>query len=88
MFQGECDPSIDRALVRVALRADGEDSAHRPGRHEIPEPRVRALKLLRRGPRVKPNYQIIAIHPAAHVPGDHKRQAPEHRLFHHVRTTL
>ena len=68
MFQGECDPSIDRALVRAALRADGEDSGHRSGRHEIPEARVGAVKLLGRGPRVKPNYQIIAIHAAAHVP--------------------
>ena len=68
MFQGECDPTIDRALIRVALCADGEDSAHRSGRHEIPQARVGAVKLLRRGPRVKPNYQIIAIHPAAHVP--------------------
>ena len=88
MFQGEGDPTIDRALVRIALRADGEDSGHRSGRHEIPRAGVWAVKLVRRGPRVKPNYQIIAIHPAAHVPRDHKRQAPEHRLFHHVRTTL
>ena len=68
MFQGECDPTIDSALIRVALRADGEDSAHRSGRHEIPEPRVGAVKFLRRGPRVQPNYQIVAIHTAAHVP--------------------
>ena len=68
MFQGECDPTIDRALIRIALRADGEDSGHRPGRHEIPEARVGAVKLLRRGPRVKPNYQILAIHAATHVP--------------------
>ena len=68
MLQGEHDPMVDRALIRAALRADGEDSGHRPRRHEIPEASVRAVKVLRRGPCVKPNYQVIAIHAAAHVP--------------------
>ena len=81
MFQGELDPLVDCALVGAALSADCEHSRHRSRWHEIPGANVRAVKLLGGGPPVEPNYQVVAIHSATHVAGDHESKPAEHRLF-------
>jgi hypothetical protein len=88
MVQGQLDPFVDRALLSAALSAHGEHSKHRSRWHEIPGTNVGAVKLLGGGPPVEPDYQVVTIHSTTHVSGDHKRQAPEHHLFNHVRPIL
>jgi hypothetical protein len=42
------------------------------------------MQIFNCGSGMEANYQVVPIHPATHVAGDHESKPAEHRLFFHV----
>ena len=80
MFECHLHPMTDCLLTCAARGAYRKNSAHRPF-HEIPWPNLRTVQVFGLRCCIKTDHQIIPIHAAAHVAGDHESQAPEHWLL-------
>jgi hypothetical protein len=86
MPERQFDPTIDCLLRSTAPRAHSKNPRHRP-LHEIPRANLRTLQIISRGSGIEANYQVVPIHPAAHIASDHESKPTEHRLFFHVGPT-
>jgi len=86
MSERQFDPAIDRLLRGTARRTHSKNPTHWSF-HEIPRTNLRTVQIFNRGSGIEANYQVVPIHPAAHVAGDHESKPTEHRLFFHVRPT-
>jgi hypothetical protein len=48
---------------------------------------MRTAQIFKRRSGIQANYQVVPIHPAAHVAGDHEGQPAEHWLLNHIGAT-
>jgi hypothetical protein len=76
---------IDGLLIGAAGRIHGKHPGHRAF-HEIPQAHVRTIQIFKRGFGIETDYQVISIHSATHIAGDHEGESTEHRLFNDVMT--